>query len=70
MGETEATVVFVPAGMRRSSPSPDRGDYMASTRLDSNPNNRPSFHSALAALGEDSLPPTFRKVLGDIGTDE
>ena len=58
------------AGTRRSSPSPDRSDSVASTRLDSSPGRRPSFQSALAALGEDSLPPTFRKVLGDIGADE
>ena len=57
------------AGTRRSSPSPDRSDSVASTRLDSSPGRRPSFQSALAALGEDSLPPTFRKVLGDIGAD-
>ena len=58
------------AGMRCSSPSPDRSDSVASTRLDSSPGRRPSFQSALAALGEDSLPPTFRTVLGDIGSDE
>ena len=55
---------------RRSSPSPDRGGSVASTRLDSSPESRPSFQSALAGLGADSLPPTFRKVLGDIGADE
>ena len=58
------------AGMRRSRPSPDKNDSVASTAMDSSPNSRPSFHSALAALGEESLPPTFRKVLGDIGADE
>ena len=63
------------AGMRRSRPSPDKNDSVASTSvastaMDSSPNSRPSFHSALAALGEESLPPTFRKVLGDIGADE
>ena len=58
------------AGTRRSSPSSDRGDSVASTRLDSSPESRPSFQSALARLGADSLPPTFRKVLGDIGADE
>ena len=56
------------AGTRR--PSPERGDSVASTRLDSSPESRPSFQSALARLGADSLPPTFRKVLGDIGADE
>ena len=44
---------------RRSSPSPDRGDSVASTRLDSSPGSRPSFQS--------TLPPTFQKVLGEIG---
>ena len=58
------------AGMRRSRPSPDKNDSVASTAMDPSPNSRPSFHSALAALGEESLPPTFRKVLGDIGADE
>ena len=56
------------AGARR--PSSDRGDSVASTRLDSSPGRRPSFQSAPAALGEDSLLPTFRKVLGEIGADE
>ena len=55
---------------RRSSPSPDRGGSVASTRLDSSPDSRPSSQSALAALGEDAIPPTFRKVLGEIGADE
>ena len=41
-------------------------DSVASTRLESN--NRPSSQSALAA--QDSLPPTSRKVLGEIGADE
>ena len=58
------------AGTRRSSPSSDRGDSAASTRLDSSPDNRPSFQPALAALGKDPVPPTFRKVLGEIGADE
>ena len=43
---------------------------VASTRLDSSPDSRPSSQSALAALGEDAIPPTFRKVLGEIGADE
>ena len=51
-------------------PSSDRADSVASTRLDSSPESRPSFQSALAGLGVDPLPPTFRKVLGDIGADE
>ena len=55
---------------RRSSPSPDRGVSVASTRLDSSPDSRPSSQAALAALGEDAIPPTFRKVLGEIGADE
>ncbi len=55
------------AGARR--PSSDRGDSVASTRLDSSPESRPSFQSALARLGADSLPPTFQQVLGDIGAD-
>ena len=51
-------------------PSSDRADSVASTRLDASPERRPSFQSALAGLGADSLPTTFRKVLGDIGADE
>ena len=58
------------AGTHRSSRSPDRGDSVASTQLDSSPDSRPSFQSAIAGLGADSLPPTFRKILGEIGADE
>ena len=29
-----------------------------------------AMKQALAALGKDSIPPTFRKVLGEIGTNE
>ncbi len=50
------------ARAHRSSPSPDRSDSVASTRLDSSPGSRPSFHS--------TLPPAFQKVLGEIGADE
>ena len=58
------------AGTRRSSPSPDRGDSVASTRLDSSPESRPNFQSTLAGLGVDPLPPMFRKILNEIGADE
>ncbi len=58
------------AGARRSSRSPDRGDSVASTRLDSSPDSRPSFQSTVAGHGADAHPPMFRKVLGDIGADE